>query len=242
MEISRVATAARAVGILAAVLFVGGPAAIQLDLVGPGAGFYLFLLGGLGGGLLALLLGLIGLVRTRVVTGRGGRGRALLGAVLGLATFGTTLMLGASGGRVPTINDITTDPGDPPVFVEIAALPENASRDMDYPPAFRSEQERGYPDLATIEVDTPPAATLDRIVDIAHGLGWTVIARDDARGTLEATQTSRVFRFVDDVVVRVRPAGDGSAVDVRSKSRVGRGDFGVNAARIRRLRDALLAP
>jgi uncharacterized protein (DUF1499 family) len=62
-----------------------------------------------------------------------------------------------------------------------------------------------------------------------------VASVDPAGGTLLARETSTIFRFVDDVVVRVRPAaGGGSIVDVRSKSRVGRGDIGANAARIRR--------
>jgi uncharacterized protein (DUF1499 family) len=36
------------------------------------------------------------------------------------------------------------------------------------------------------------------------------------------------------VVVRIRPEGAGSRLDVRSKSRVGRSDVGANARRIRR--------
>ena len=48
-----------------------------------------------------------------------------------------------------------------------------------------------------------------------------------------ATATSLVFGFKDDVVVRVAKGTDGTRVDVRSKSRVGRNDFGMNAKRIR---------
>jgi len=62
---------------------------------------------------------------------------------------------------------------------------------------------------------------------------------DPAAGTIEATDTSRIFRFVDDIVVRIRPEAEGARIDVRSKSREGKGDLGANAARIRRLRDAL---
>jgi uncharacterized protein (DUF1499 family) len=65
------------------------------------------------------------------------------------------------------------------------------------------------------------------------------VRADPASGTVEAMETSRIFRFVDDVVVRVRPTDHGSVVDVRSKSRDGKSDLGANAARIRRLRDAL---
>jgi len=238
VETSRVATAARATGILAVVLFAGAPAAIQLGLLPPGLGFRLFS-ASLLLGLLAVILGLIGLARTRVATGRDGRGRAVLGAALGGAVVLAIFALALPSGDLPVINDITTDLEDPPAFVAAAELPENRDRDMTYPAEFREQQRRGYPGLTSIQVSSAPAATLERIARIATDLGWTVIARDDAAGTLEATETSRTFRFVDDVVVRVRPAGDGSVVDVRSKSRVGRGDLGANAARIQRLADAL---
>jgi uncharacterized protein (DUF1499 family) len=235
---SRVATAARGVGILAVVLCAGAPLAIQAELLGPEPGFRLFgaslLLG-----LLALILGLIGVVRTRVATGRGGRGRAVLGASLGFAVVAVILVLAAPTGDLPIINDISTDLDDPPAFRAALGLPGNAGRDMSYPAEFRGPQREGYPDLAPLVLDTPAPATLDRVADLARGFGWTITARDDETGTLEATETSRVFRFVDDIVVRVRPADEGSLVDVRSKSRVGRGDLGANAARIRRLLEAL---
>ena len=59
-------------------------------------------------------------------------------------------------------------------------------------------------------------------------------------GRIEASDRTLVFRFVDDVVIRLRPArGGGTQLDVRSKSRDGRGDLGANAGRIRAFRDAL---
>jgi uncharacterized protein (DUF1499 family) len=187
-----------------------------------------------------VILGLVGVVRTRVATGRGGRGRAVLGASLGLAVVTFIAVLAAPSGDLPIINDISTDLEDPPAFRAARGLPGNAGRDMAYPPEFGALQRRGYPELAPVVLETPPPATLDRIADLARGFGWTITARDDEAGILEASETSRVFRFVDDVVVRVRPAGEGSLVDVRSKSRTGRGDLGANAARIQRLLDALV--
>jgi uncharacterized protein (DUF1499 family) len=67
------------------------------------------------------------------------------------------------------------------------------------------------------------------------------VAADAREGRIEATDTTRWFGFKDDVVIRVRPDAAGSRVDVRSKSRVGRGDAGANAARIRRFRSELQA-
>ncbi|WP_404326387.1 DUF1499 domain-containing protein [Aerophototrophica crusticola] len=67
----------------------------------------------------------------------------------------------------------------------------------------------------------------------ARDMGWDIVAVEPAEGRVEATATTAWFGFKDDVVVRVRPEGDGSRIDVRSKSRVGRSDLGANAARIR---------
>jgi len=64
-------------------------------------------------------------------------------------------------------------------------------------------------------------------------MGWDVVARAPAEGRLEAIDTSKWFGFRDDIVVRIRPDGAGSKVDIRSKSRVGRSDLGVNARRLR---------
>jgi uncharacterized protein (DUF1499 family) len=63
--------------------------------------------------------------------------------------------------------------------------------------------------------------------------GWNVTNADSESGRIEATATSKLFHFVDDVVIRVRPDGAGSRVDLRSRSRVGQSDLGANAARIR---------
>jgi uncharacterized protein (DUF1499 family) len=66
-----------------------------------------------------------------------------------------------------------------------------------------------------------------------------VVAADRAEGRIEAVDTTFWFGFQDDVVVRIQPANDGSRINVRSKSRVGVGDLGTNAARIRAYMEAL---
>ena len=76
-------------------------------------------------------------------------------------------------------------------------------------------------------------------VEVARGRGWEIVAAEPDEGRLEATDRTRWFGFRDDIVVRVRPDGAGSRVDVRSVSRVGRSDLGTNARRIRGFMDAL---
>ena len=67
---------------------------------------------------------------------------------------------------------------------------------------------------------------------------WKITYSDPARNTLEVVATSRLFHFHDDVVIQIWPTPDGaSLIEMRSKSRDGIGDFGVNARRIRRFFD-----
>lgn len=61
---------------------------------------------------------------------------------------------------------------------------------------------------------------------------WDIVDAEPDEGRIEATATTFWYGFKDDVVVRVAPRGEGSLVDVRSASRVGRSDAGTNAQRI----------
>ena len=67
--------------------------------------------------------------------------------------------------------------------------------------------------------------------------GWTLRAVDPATRTIEGTATTRMFHFRDDFVIRVTQSGDGAVVDMRSKSRDGKGDLGANAKRIQSFLD-----
>lgn len=64
-------------------------------------------------------------------------------------------------------------------------------------------------------------------------MDWKIQAAVPADGRIEATATTFWFQFKDDIVVRVRAHDNGSIIDVRSESRVGKSDVGTNAARVR---------
>jgi uncharacterized protein (DUF1499 family) len=138
-------------------------------------------------------------------------------------------------GTVPSIHDITTDWETPPQFLAIVPLREaEKANSVAYEGAKVSDlQKKAYPDIAPLTLDAAPAAAFPRALKAADQMGWTIVATDPATGRIEASQRSRWFGFTDDVVIRIAAAGSGSRVDVRSVSRVGRGDFGVNAARVR---------
>ena len=134
----------------------------------------------------------------------------------------------------PMINDITTTPDDPPSFRRAALLPENRGRDMTYPGKNIAPQRRAYPDLKPVVRTDPPEGAYEAVLAAVRRMPrWNVVGVDAAARVVEAVATTAVLRFKDDVVIEVRPKGTGSAVHMRSKSRVGAGDFGANAARIR---------
>jgi uncharacterized protein (DUF1499 family) len=226
------------------VALAAGPAGIHLGLLRPLAGFIVCMAGLVLGGLLALGLGVAGLWSTRASAGRAGRGRAALGAGIGAALIALLGSQLADSAKAPRIHDITTDVADPPAFSAAARHPDNAGRTLGYPdgpPETPELQREAYPELKPIHLDRPPAEALALARRAAERLGWIVTAEDAGAGLLEAEDTTRLFRFVDDIVVRVRPREAGSVVDVRSTSRVGRGDLGANARRIRAFAQALRA-
>ncbi len=134
---------------------------------------------------------------------------------------------------VPAIHDISTDVVDPPRFDRIRALRGPDANPLEYDSGEPAElQRRDYPWVRTLESELPPAQALDRAVAVLEGMGLEVVNVDPAAGRVEAVDTTFWFGFKDDLVVRVRPGATGSTVDVRSVSRVGQSDLGVNARRI----------
>ena len=168
----------------------------------------------------------------------GRRWPALIIAVVALAVALVVVWIPrnfqAVGRSVPAIHDISPDTENPPAFVAIATRRAGAPNPAAYDgPEVAAQQKKGYPDLGPVTLPAPPDRVLTAAEALARRLGWEIVAVVPAEGRLEATATTPWFGFKDDVVVRVTPAETGSRVDMRSKSRVGRSDLGVNAKRIR---------
>ena len=141
----------------------------------------------------------------------------------------------------PTMNDVSTDLSDRLEFdPEVTAKRTSAEPGEEQRAHFDTLQRQSYPDLAPIAVALPPDQAFAQAKKAAESLpGWQVTSADAATGRIEATDTSRIFHFVDDVVIRVRPDGAGSRIDIRSRSRDGLGDMGVNAKRVRGYTEAV---
>jgi len=195
------------------------------------------------GALAAAAISILALVFGWSHLGTRGIALAAVGIVVGAAVAYGPWQYDRLRNTVPPIHDITTDTDNPPAFVAALKLrPKDANTVAYEGPALAGKQRAAYPDIAPVKAKLAPAEAFKRALDAANAMpGWTVVDADAASGRIEANETSRWFRFTDDVVIRVAPDAAGSRIDVRSVSRVGRSDFGVNAARIRAYTAALSA-
>jgi uncharacterized protein (DUF1499 family) len=175
----------------------------------------------------ALALGLAALARGR--RSRGEWVTGLLAIVLSVPLVFTGAQWKLAERIYPPINDISTDTADAPVFWDMPTP-------TDYPGRQVAELQRAaYPDLVPLELPIPPARAYEQALALVRERGWTVVASVPEEGRIEATVASRLYGFVDEVAIRVQPRDAGSIIDVRSRSRLGRIDRGVNAKRVRAL-------
>jgi uncharacterized protein (DUF1499 family) len=228
---SRLAAVAGVIGALSLAIGVGGAVLAHLRVLAPIQGFGMFGFGAVVLGALSLLTGIGALFTTRDA---GGRGRAWFALAVGLLMLGLVARGASPGAGLPRINDITTNPDDPPTYEQAQRDPATSARDYSYPAGFAAQQRAAYPDLAPIALAVPPDRAFDVAKRILENLGMKITLAEKERGLIEAQDESYLFRFVDDVSIRVRSgAGGGAVVDIRSKSRDGQGDVGANARRIR---------
>jgi uncharacterized protein (DUF1499 family) len=211
-------------GFTAGALLLGGPLVAHFRVVPAIVGFLLFALGGL----LGLVLTLIALVRLARGGGFGaGRGVALVAA-------GVFVLAALRGRGAPRINDFTTDLADPPAFRHAKSLGPNAGRDLSYPAAFADVQRTCCAELQPGHVKRKASEAFPAAKRVAEQMsGWEITEADPASGTIEAIAVTPLFRFQDDIVIRLRDEAGGCRIDMRSKSRDGQGDIGANATRIR---------
>ena len=229
------------------VLLIAGAATVAAGPLGYRTGMLPLLpaLGLVAVGLLAttwmFAKGVLWFVRRRGSEQQQNLAAVVLALAAGVVVVPMATLLPAVG--APVIHDITTDTEDPPLFDAIVAIRGDTSNPLEYRgPELAATQRAAYPDIQPLVVGRPSDEVLDMSRAVAEELGWEIVAVDPVGGLLEATDTTYWFGFKDDVAVRLRPVGgDATRVDVRSISRVGGGDLGANAARIRRFVEGLQA-
>lgn len=193
--------------------------------------------------LLALLLaGSAAVVIWR--TGRKGVAQATLGLALSLGLLAYPAYLTVLTFELPPINDVSTDPENPPGFMISTKAREARGRLPAPPPpseSARAAQKAAYPDIQPILADLEAPQAYQLSLRIAKDLGWKVVdstppnfLRGDGVAHIDAISKSAVFGFADDIAIRITPLTNQTRIDLRAVSRVGRHDFGANARRIRK--------
>lgn len=230
---SRVATVGLWLAILSLVVLILSILGNRLELVHFGIAVRGMALAALVG-VAAAFLSAVGLVLTLVTSRRGAR-IAMAGLVVSLLVAAPVVQAMLVGTKVPRIHDITTDLDNPPAFKAVLPLRGEASNPLDRTePADLAEQQRAaYPDIATLDLRQHPGKVFEAALRAAKASGWEIISADPATGMIEAVATTPVMAFKDDVAIRITETEAGSAVDMRSVSRVGMSDLGANANRIR---------
>lgn len=195
--------------------------------------------------LAAIVLGLLLGARAKKAIVPPPRLRRWAGVLLALVYAGWVGSYAIASFTTPAIHDISTDLADPPGFRTLTMRPDN----LDAIPGMDDESMKGmspqqrwvlvhqkeYDDIRSVRINEPVPSVVAKAERLAKARGWDVALALPEEGRLEATETSSLFRFKDDVVLRVKPTetGEGSIVDMRSISRVGVGDLGANAKRVR---------
>lgn len=106
------------------------------------------------------------------------------------------------------------------------------------PDEMEDPEEAPYPFfIETLVVETDLATAARAALELAEARDWEIVTPPDLGGTaatqLEATATTGWFGFRDDIAVRLRQTGPQVVeIDIRSVSRVGLSDLGLNARRV----------
>ena len=163
--------------------------------------------------------------------------------VIGALPFIAMMASGFQATRFPAINDISTDLQKIPAFTTAQTLPENQHRNMQFAPEFNPIIQEKYPELQPFLLDATPDevyAQALRHAETQHP-DWTITHRDPKTRTIEGIAVTKVFRWRDDFIIRVSETDSKTTarLDMRSKSRDGKGDLGENARRIKKFLDAI---
>ena len=138
--------------------------------------------------------------------------------------------LGFLQGTAPTDVGVHDGKLKPPSMTENSVTSQAA--------LYPDHPQRKYADIAPLPVKGEGPATIAQIKSIVEGMDGAKVVKSEP-GYLYAQFTTRLMKYVDDVEFWFDPAAN--AIQVRSASRVGRGDLGVNRKRIEAVRSALEA-
>ncbi len=218
--------------ILSLLLVVAGALSYRLGILPFSLAFYGFGLGLLASALLTMAAAAMvfrGLARRQPVGG-------LLAVMLACVTPVLVVIytVGIAGFQAPPIHDISTDVMNPPVFTFAQSQRKPDDNSLDYGgEKLAAQQRQAYPDIKPLQLAVSQEQAWSAVLTVIDQLGWQLLGEDAARGQIEAVDRTPIMGFADDIIVRIKPQGEGVQIDLRSVSRVGVSDLGANAKRIR---------
>lgn len=186
---------------------------------------------------LALLVFLVSMVVSLIkrssnpMSAKAARAASML-CLIPMIGLGSQIVAGRS---VPEIHNISTDLVNPPQFDKIRQIRSDQHNPLKYDIATIAPiQKAAYPDIQTLNVTMDKNTAHARALAVAQQLGWMIVDHDPMTGIIEATESTALWDFKDDVVIRIQQLDeDKLLIDLRSVSRIGRSDLGANAKRIR---------
>ncbi len=209
--------------ILTVVLFFSGPLLAHFHIIPALAGFGMFVLSAVVG-VLCIIGSIAAIKRKELQTG------VLLFSIGALPIFIIGYTLSSSGSH-PPINDISTDLVNPPVLFDQRTPDAAIVMDQKNPEIIKTS----YSDISPVYSKKSPGDIFIVISNAAKSNPqWTVYKEDSGGLLLHSFERFGIFQFTDDFTIRITASNDGgSVIDMRSKSRDGKADFGINAKRIR---------
>lgn len=237
-KISKWAVTSGVLGILAALIMLFSGYGYQWNWWELGTAFRYLLPGSALLGILALSVAVVFAFVNKPDRPRRLKWMALVGAFLGISVLANAGYWFYQARQYPPIHDITTDTENPPAFdAAIVTLRRGSPNISTYGGQEIADiQREHYPDIQPLFLDVPYSQAFERALQAAEAMPWEkIVTADKESGLIQATDKLPWFGFKDDIVIRLQSSvnSDQVKIDVRSVSRIGQGDIGVNAQRIR---------
>ncbi len=190
---------------------------------------------------IAGLVAIVSLVRIWF-GGQTGAANDFAALVVGLIGLALPVFFLSKAILLPQLNDVQTSPGEPLQFTALAEQRPGDANPLTAPDAERAKlQAETYPDIGPVFLERSANSVFTLVNEAVNRLGWTVVVNEtpgeSGVGRIEATDSTMLMGFTDDVVVRVKGNDAHALIDIRSASRYGMHDFGANADRIRAFYD-----
>ncbi len=180
--------------------------------------------------------------------GVNGARMTLFAVSVSIALLAWPVFLALKSFQLPRLNDISTDIGQPPQFSHDprVVMARGGFTPGALPPLTRILQPRAYPLVQPMTLEVDAFEVFDAAQKVLKGLGWKVVditapIPSRADGQIEATSRSLLLGIPYHIMIRLRPVGDITRVDVRALTSFGAHDYGANAELIGRFDKALQA-